>query len=368
MRLLFVWTPYQWITAMKYTNELKKFLSEYELYEQHILKPTYDEIKKLFSRWENTEYWEKYTNHKGVATPSPIRMTLTRIKRPEKVVEKILRKADIFPEGLSSKSFHQMHDTIGARVIVYFSSQLPLIDRELRNLDLIKISDLVPPEAYLDSDLLERFGLPHIEQKHKESGYSSIHYTVCLKNSSVPEKDRPYFEIQVRTMAQELWSELEHMLSYKPENRTHFSAKRRFQILSREISVIDEHFNLLYEELIHNQAIASYQDSDRLTFENLPKVLVEMGIQCALTDLNPILKILFSRRVNTIGELLKIATPRRLETIRNTYISSIGHAPHSLDFIAALAILKGAKTKEIEIGRIKSQIDYQQSESPFSKK
>ncbi len=353
---------------MKYTNELKKFLSEYELYEQHILKPTYDEIKKLFSRWENTEYWEKYTNHKGVATPSPIRMTLTRIKRPEKVVEKILRKADIFPEGLSSKSFHQMHDTIGARVIVYFSSQLPLIDRELRNLDLIKISDIVPPEAYLDSDLLERFGLPHIEQKHKESGYSSIHYTVCLKNSSVPEKDRPYFEIQVRTMAQELWSELEHMLSYKPENRTHFSAKRRFQILSREISVIDEHFNLLYEELIHNQAIASYQDSDRLTFENLPKVLVEMGIQCALTDLNPILKILFSRRVNTIGELLKIATPRRLETIRNTYISSIGHAPHSLDFIAALAMLKGAKTKEIEIGRIKSQIDYQQSESPFSKK
>jgi len=353
---------------MKYTNELKKFLSEYELYEQHILKPTYDEIKKLFSRWEKTEYWEKYTNSKGVATPSPIRMTLIRIKHPEKVVDKILRKADLFPEGLSSKSFHQMYDTIGVRVIVYFSSQLPLIDRELRSLNLIKISDKIPPEAYLAPDLLERFGLLHIEQKNKESGYSSIHYTVCFNKSSVPEQDRPYFEIQVRTMAQELWSELEHVLSYKPENRTHFSAKRRFQILSREISAIDEHFNLLYEELIHNQAIATYQDSDLLTFENLPKVLMEVGIHCALTDLNPLLKLLFSREVNTIGDMLKIATPRRLETIRNTYISSIGQVPHSLDLIAALATLKGAKTKEIEIGRIKSQIDYHQSESPFSKK
>ncbi|EDN69134.1 conserved hypothetical protein [Beggiatoa sp. PS] len=172
---------YQWIILMKYTNKLKKFLSDYEQYEQEILKPTYDEIKKICNRWEKTEYWEKYINHKGVATPSPIRMILTRLKHPEKVVDKILRKAALFPEGLSPKSFRQMHDTIGVRVIVYFSSQLPLVDRELRNLDLIKISDREPPEAYLDSNLLERFGLLHIEQKHKESGYSSIHYTVCLK-------------------------------------------------------------------------------------------------------------------------------------------------------------------------------------------
>ena len=46
----YAWVPYQWITPMKYTNELKRFLSEYERYEQQILKPTYDEIKKLFSR------------------------------------------------------------------------------------------------------------------------------------------------------------------------------------------------------------------------------------------------------------------------------------------------------------------------------
>ena len=346
---------------MKYTNELKQFLAEYEQYELEVLKPTYDELNTFLRSWEKPEYWSKYTTGNGVATPSPIRMTMSRIKHPEKVVDKIFRKSEIFPNGLSPASLHHMHDAIGARVIVYFSSQLPLIDRELRSSNIIEISEGSPPEAYFDADILGRLGLLHIEQKYKESGYSSIHYTVRLRDSSIPEQKRPYFEIQVRTLAQDLWCELEHVLSYKSENRINVSAKHRFQILSKEIGVIDEHFNLLYEDLIHYQEIASYQDSDTLTFENLPKALMEIGVQCALTDLNPILSILFSRNINTIGDLLKIATPGRLLTIRNTYISTIGHAPDVLELISALAALKGARTKEIETERVKSQIGYHQS-------
>jgi len=254
-----------------------------------------------------------------------------------------------------------MNDTIGVRLIVYFSSQLALIDRELRDSTTIEISEKYPPKAYLSAELLARLGLTHINPIIKESGYSSIHYTVRLKNSALPEAERPYFEIQVRTLAQELWSELEHVLSYKPENRPNLSAKRRLQILSTEVSAVDEHFNLLYEELIHSQAVATYQDADMLTFENLPKVLMEAGIQCALGDLNPMLKILFSRNIHTIGDVLAVITPRRLITIRNTYVSTIGHAPDSLALIAALAALKGAENKEVEVERILSQIDYQRS-------
>jgi putative GTP pyrophosphokinase len=346
---------------MKYTHELKNFLAEYEKYKTEVLKPTYEELHEFLESWEKPEFWNKYTTGKGVAAPSPIRMTMARIKHPKKVVDKIFRKSDLFPKGLSLDSLRHMYDVIGARVIVYFSSQLPLIDRELSCSNMVEISEDSPPEAYFDADILGRLGLSHIKLKHKESGYTSIHYTVRFRHSSIPEQERPFFEIQVRTLAQELWCELEHILSYKSENRTHFSAKRRFQILSKEIGVIDEHFNLLYEDLIHNQEIASYQDSNTLTFENLPKVLSEIGIQCALTDLNPILKILFSRSIHTIGDLLQIASPRRLVTIRNTYIANIGHAPDNLELISALASLKGAQTKEIEIQRIQSQIDYHRS-------
>ncbi len=346
---------------MKYTNKRKKFLQEYEQYEIKKLKPTLDEVNGYLRNWEKPEYWNKFITGSGVATPSPIRMIMTRIKHPDKVVDKIIRKPDLFPKDLSIDSIKNMHDAIGIRIIVYFSSQLSLIDRELRSSKMIEISKDYPPEAYFEPDMLSRLGLSHIDHKHKESGYSSIHYTVRLKESKIPEQERPFFEIQVRTLAQELWSELEHVLSYKPETRTHFSAKRRFQILSKEITVIDEHFNLLYEELIHNQEIATYKDSDTLTFENTPKVLKEIGIQCALTDLYPILKVLSSREIHSIRDLLKIASLRRLDTIRNTYVSKMGHAPDTLELISALVVLKGANTKEIEIERIKSQIDYYQS-------
>ncbi|MDT8445743.1 MAG: hypothetical protein RRB13_02450 [bacterium] len=347
---------------MKQNSDLKKFLREYEQYELHILKPTLEEVSELLKRWEHSEYWEKYALSQGVATPSPIRMSLVRIKHPEKVVDKVFRKPRLFPEGLSPNSFLQMPDALGVRVIVYFPSQLPLIDKEIRSSGLFELSESFLPEAYISPELHSRFGLTHIEQKSKESGYTSVHYTVRLANSSVPIQERPYFEIQVRTMAQELWSELEHVLAYKPENRTHFSAKRRLQILSRQISAIDEQFNLLYEELIHNQEIATYQDSDLLAFENLPKVFMEIGVKCAIKDLNPILKLLQSRGIETIKSLLEVATPMRLERIRNTYRSALGRAPDILELNAALAMIKDAGNEAVEIERIKSQIEYHQSD------
>ncbi len=346
---------------MNYIKELNNFLQEYEKYELDILKPTMEEIDSILEKWKAPEYWEHYASKKGAASPSPIRMTLVRIKHPEKAVDKIFRKRNQFPDGLSPKSIHLMEDTIGVRIIVYFTSQLPLIDKELRSSGHFELSDLSPPEAYASPDILARFGLTHIEQKSKESGYASIHYTVRLTESVLEKSKRPSFEIQVRTMAQELWSELEHVLAYKPDNRPHFSAKRRLQILSKELSVIDEQFNLLYEELIHNQETATYHETDPLNFENLPKVLMEIGIKCALNELNPILKLLTSRGINSIKDILKIATPRRLETIRNTYMSSAGYTPDALEICAALAALKGARTKELEIDRINSQIEVHRS-------
>ncbi len=152
---------------MEYNVELKNFLAEYEQYKAKILDPTHEELKNLLRTWEKPEFWNKYNAGKGVATPSPIRMTMTRIKHPEKVVDKIFRKSDLFPKGLSCASLQDMHDAIGVRVIVYFSSQLPLIDRELRNSDMFEISEINPPEAYLNSDIHARLGLSHIEQKNK---------------------------------------------------------------------------------------------------------------------------------------------------------------------------------------------------------
>jgi putative GTP pyrophosphokinase len=344
---------------MELSIELTNFLKEYSEYETNILKPTLHEINDCLKDMAKPEFWNKYMTGIGVATPSPIRQIMHRIKQPEKVVEKIFRKPELFSDKLSANSLKKMHDTIGIRIIVYFSSQLSLIDRELRNSTFFEIDDSYPPKAYFEPEELIRLGLSHIEHKQKDSGYTSIHYKVWLKESSVHIKERPVFEIQVRTLAQELWCELEHVLSYKSETRPNLSAKRRFQILSRDVSVIDEHFNLLYEELIHNQEIIQYKDADILTFENTPKVLSAIGIQCALIELNPILKTLFSREIRTVGEFLKIVTPLRLTTIRNSYISITGRVPNNVELLSTLSDLKNVESKDIENERIQAHIHFQ---------
>ncbi len=344
---------------MELSDKLNNFLKEYSKYETKILKPTLNEINDCLEKMRRPEFWEKYVMGKGVVTPLPVRQIMSRIKQPDKVVEKIFRKSELFPNGLSSDSLKKMHDTIGLRIIVYFPSQLSLIDKELRNSSFFELDNKCPPEAFFDPEELVRLGLSHIENKQKESGYTSIHYMVRLKESSILSDERPVFEIQVRTLAQELWSELEHVLSYKPETRPNFSAKRRFQILSREVSVIDENFNLLYEELIHTQEVVRYKDSDILTFENTPKVLSEIGVQCALTELNPILKTLFSNEIKTVGKFIRIATPIRLTTIRNNYVSITGHTPSNIEIISTLSILNNVDSKDAEIERIKAHIHFQ---------
>jgi ppGpp synthetase/RelA/SpoT-type nucleotidyltranferase len=337
------------------TRELKVFLSGYETYVREVLQPTQVEITRLLRGWERPEYWGRYTSAKNVPVPTPIRSSFCRIKRPEQVVDKILRKPEQFPNGLTPDSYERMHDAIGVRVVVYFLRHLPLIDRDLRNSDVIEISDLERSVAYMTAQQARILSLDHLAQEQKESGYQSVHYNVRMKLSSIAEDKRPVFELQVRTAAQDLWSTLEHHLGYKPTKRTGSMAKAQLRILSAMLRAIDDNFNLLYEELNRPHAGREYSAHDELTAEVIPAVLAEVGLSCNQRDINNILTLLFSRGVRTVGQLVELADPSRLEIIRNTYISVAGRDPVSLEVVATLAAMHGAADED---EAIRLQIDY----------
>jgi putative GTP pyrophosphokinase len=349
-------------------NQFRTFLSGYEDYIQSVLKPEHRRIRAFFDRWRQPYYWARYARSSDSPYPNPIRSVFIRIKRPEKVVDKILQKPEEYPAGISPESFYKMHDCIGVRIIVYFLSQLPYIDRELRSCSSVEISRDMPPEAYLSRDLMNRFGLSHITHKEKESGYASVHYVIKL-NTKTRKKEaiHPWFEIQVRTLAQELWSDMEHILAYKSTQKANFSAKRRFQILSSQINAMDEHFNLLYEELIQDQEKTQYEEDEDLKPENLPYTLSLIGIRCAQQDFDTIISILKSRGVQTIKDFVTLANPRRLETIRNTYITVTGRPPDNFELIASLGSLKGIHPGENESQHVESQIEYSRFWNKFRK-
>lgn len=84
----------------------------------------------------------------------------------------------------------------------------------------------------------------------KPSGYKSIHYIAELNNIPI--------EIQLRTLLQDVWGELEHSLSYK-EGFTHPHIKKSFKLLSRDLESTDQLMTHLRK--IHDREGASEQFS-----------------------------------------------------------------------------------------------------------
>lgn len=340
------------------------FLEQYKTYAEQVLFPTQKELRSILNEWKQPGYWRPKpeladAKERRVASPSPVQRVRTRVKRVESVEDKILRRPDVFPSGLTPESFGKMNDTLGVRVILYFLCHLPLIDRELRRLDdKFEISEIDPPKAYLPEELTKRLALVHLNRVDKESGYASIHYILRLKDSTIPPEHRPWFEFQVRTVTEDAWGEVEHVLGYKPEKRTSFAVRRQFQIIGKQLAAIDEHFNFLHSELTRLQEEVEYRETDPLNAENLPPELAAMGLGCAQSEINGLLKVLVSRKVPTVAALRMISTPKRLDIVRHTFWNVEGRPPNNFEFVAHLAGLGDCNEEAEQVARIKEQIDF----------
>ncbi len=251
-----------------------------------------------------------------------------------------------------------MEDALGARIVVYFLAHLPLVDREIRNHPQLEISSTNPPIAYLPADLCDRLALTHMRRLVKESGYASIHYIVRLRDERVPEGNRPWFEIQVRTIVEDAWSEVEHILGYKPGRHTSLAVRRQFQIISKLLVAIDEHFSFLGDELTRFQIESPVRDENPLNAENLPTVLADLALGCAQKEIDGLLKVMASRGINSVGELRRLGTPGTVELIRHTYLNSVGRQPSNFEIVANLANLSGVASHAAQVERIRAQIEF----------
>ncbi len=327
-----------------------EFLRAYQEHYLSVLGPTREELLKALQFWRSDGYWAKYVAQDGhLPAPSPVQRVKVRIKRPESVVDKIHRKPRDFPGGVSLNSLKIMNDVVGARVIVYFLSQLKLIDRELRSADTFDVLNEPAPIAYLRQDQSEKYGLTHLERRSKDSGYASLHYCLRLRSSSVQDTERPVIELQVRTITEELWSEIEHVLGYKPGKRTSFSVRHQFQVISGQLSAIDEHFDFLNEELKRYQQEARWQNTDPLNTENLAAVLAAVEVGCDQDEVDALLRLLFSRGIESVQDFFSRVNFTRLERIRRTYMKEEGRNPTNFELVATIATLDGTENeKEVE--------------------
>ncbi len=135
-----------------------------------------------------------------------------RIKDPEHLIEKIIRKRVENPDReFTSENYQkQITDLIGIRALHLFKDEWkPIHDFVMNTWDLQDT-----PIAYVregDSKALrknfEDAGLNVVEQEY---GYRSLHYILELW----PTKESALVELQVRTLFEEGWSEIDHQTRY----------------------------------------------------------------------------------------------------------------------------------------------------------
>lgn len=148
-----------------------------------------------------------------------------RLKSRESLARKLAR-----PDK-SYSDLWAVTDLLGLRVITYFEDA---VDR---------VGNLL--EARMPVD----FG--HSTDKRRreptEFGYRSLHYVCRIDDGSFPEHAR--FEIQVRTVLEHAWAEIEHDLGYKATEEVPALTRRRLNRLAGLLELADQEFVAIRREL-----------------------------------------------------------------------------------------------------------------------
>lgn len=159
----------------------------------------------------------------------------SRAKSPERFAEKAAR---IDSRGVPryNDPLTQIQDQIGARVIVFYKSDVAVVAQDL--------------ERYFRA--LERE--EHIPESHWEFGYFGLHWIFALPDDVIPrdieKRNVPrFFELQVKTLFQHAWSEANHDVGYKAPREPSPDQQRRFAYTAAQAWGADRVFEELWQEL-----------------------------------------------------------------------------------------------------------------------
>lgn len=158
----------------------------------------------------------------------------SRLKDPEHLRDKLLRKQKKGQTIEKEELFSKINDLIGIRLLHLYQDQFPIIHNEiLKNIEKNGNWELCEaPKAYTwDPESLEAYKSLEIETEIKETLYTSVHYVIKPNN----DKSDVTCEIQVRTLFEEIWGEIDHTINY-PHPTNSIACQEQIKVLSKLVS------------------------------------------------------------------------------------------------------------------------------------
>jgi ppGpp synthetase/RelA/SpoT-type nucleotidyltranferase len=146
-----------------------------------------------------------------------------RTKGTTSLLKKIMTK---------SVDYNDVSDKAGARIVVRFREQLKPVEQVVERCFRIVTRE----------DKTEKLG-------NNRVGYQAVHYDVTVNDAEPLELQDRLCEIQVRTLCQNLWAELDHQLSYKPATAIAEDISRQINLLNGLLELADRQFSIINETI-----------------------------------------------------------------------------------------------------------------------
>lgn len=184
----------------------------------------------------------------------------SRVKSFNSYYKKVLR---LKSDEAEKSNFVELTDMMGIRVICAFLEDLPEVENQIKeNFDVREVE-------YKGAD-----------QNFREFGYESIHILVGIPDGCYPEKnslplpESLVCEIQVRTILQDAWAEVEHELIYKSEfTPFDMPLRRKLASINASLTLADIIFQEIrdYQKKLQKEVEARresfYEKADELTLD-----------------------------------------------------------------------------------------------------
>ena len=199
-------------------------LVEHFKQQRHLFQQTAENLRNAFDASEDLQ--KLVHSHKF------------RIKDPEHLRDKLHRKArkafeakvpfDITPSNLAQK----INDLAGFRIIHLHTRQFELINKKLLEIFEFNNYPLIerPRAKTWDDETREYFTSLGVDVEGNDRMYTSVHYVVGSSS-----KAQVTCEIQVRTLSEEIWGEVDHKVNY-PHPSEDVSCREQIKVLARVTS------------------------------------------------------------------------------------------------------------------------------------
>lgn len=152
----------------------------------------------------------------------------SRIKRPESIINKMKKKN----YNLTYKDLvDNVKDIAGVRVVCFFKDDILKIKSMLECSENLRVVE--------DKDYLT---------KPKKSGYTGYHLIVVVPIKYEGNMIFVNVEIQIRTMAMDFWSTLEHKTKYKTSYKISKMDSFKLSFYAKIINKLDEKMAIIYKK------------------------------------------------------------------------------------------------------------------------